>query len=46
MNRDLLNKEISKYTVGMTSDELVEKLNNCGVPAGPIYTIEKMFEDR
>ena len=46
VNRDLLNKEIANYTVGMTTDELVEKLNNYGVPAGLIYTIDKMFEGR
>tara|TARA_B100000686_G_C16762196_1_gene959417 strand:+ start:88 stop:1200 length:1113 start_codon:yes stop_codon:yes gene_type:complete len=45
-NRDLLNKEIAKYTIRLSTDELVEKLNNFGVPAGPIYTIDKMFEDR
>ncbi|RTL49656.1 MAG: CoA transferase [Bradyrhizobiaceae bacterium] len=44
-NRDALNAELEKATTTRTSAELVEELNKAGVPCGPIYTIDKMFDD-
>jgi crotonobetainyl-CoA:carnitine CoA-transferase CaiB-like acyl-CoA transferase len=44
-NRDELNAEIEKITGTATTAEWIEKLNKAGVPCGPIYTIDKVFED-
>jgi crotonobetainyl-CoA:carnitine CoA-transferase CaiB-like acyl-CoA transferase len=44
-NRDALNAEIDQYTVKRTSAEWVERFNKAGVPCGPIYAIDQMFED-
>jgi crotonobetainyl-CoA:carnitine CoA-transferase CaiB-like acyl-CoA transferase len=44
-NRDTLDVEINKRLVGRTSDAWIERLNDAGVPCGPIYTIDKMFAD-
>ncbi len=44
-NRASLNKQIEAKTVGKTSAEWVEILNKAGVPSGPIYTIDQMFND-
>ena len=44
-NRDALNAEIEKVTGAGTTTEWIEKLNKAGVPCGPIYTIDKVFED-
>ena len=44
-NRDKLNSEIAAYTRHKSSAELIEVLNENGVPCGPIYTIDKMFDD-
>lgn len=44
-NRDALNAEIEKVTSSATTAEWIEKLNKAGVPCGPIYTIDKVFED-
>ena len=44
-NRDKLNSEIAAYTRHKSSGELIEVLNANGVPCGPIYTIDKMFDD-
>jgi crotonobetainyl-CoA:carnitine CoA-transferase CaiB-like acyl-CoA transferase len=45
VHRDALNVEIEKVTATRTSAEWVEDLNKAGVPCGPIYTIDKMFDD-
>ncbi len=45
VNRDALNAEIEKVTVTRTSAQWVEDLNKAGVACGPIYTIDKMFDD-
>ncbi len=45
INRDALNAAIESYTVGRTSDDLVESLNAAGVPCGPIYSIDDVFAD-
>jgi crotonobetainyl-CoA:carnitine CoA-transferase CaiB-like acyl-CoA transferase len=44
-NRDALSVEIDSYLVGDTSAAWVERLNNAGVPCGPIYSIDRVFAD-
>ncbi len=44
-HRDELNSEIASHTRHKSSGELIEVLNANGVPCGPIYTIDKMFDD-
>ena len=44
-NRDELNSEIASYTRHNSTAKLIEVLNANGVPCGPIYTIDKMFDD-
>ena len=44
-NRDAINAEIEKCTCHETSANLIEKLNNAGIPCGPIYSIDEMFDD-
>jgi crotonobetainyl-CoA:carnitine CoA-transferase CaiB-like acyl-CoA transferase len=44
-NRDALNAEIDAHTVKRTSADWVERLNEAGVPSGPIFSIDQMFGD-
>ena len=44
-NRDSLAVEIEKCLKSKTSAQWVELFNEAGVPAGPIYAIDLMFED-
>jgi crotonobetainyl-CoA:carnitine CoA-transferase CaiB-like acyl-CoA transferase len=44
-NRDALNAKISKLTEKKSTDTWVSELNAAGVPCGPIYSIDQMFED-
>jgi crotonobetainyl-CoA:carnitine CoA-transferase CaiB-like acyl-CoA transferase len=44
-HRDALNAEIDSYLTGCTSAEWVERLNTAGVPCGPIYSIDQVFDD-
>jgi crotonobetainyl-CoA:carnitine CoA-transferase CaiB-like acyl-CoA transferase len=44
-NRDALNAEIDAHTIKRTSADWVERLNEAGVPSGPIYSIDQMFGD-
>jgi crotonobetainyl-CoA:carnitine CoA-transferase CaiB-like acyl-CoA transferase len=44
-NRDALNEAIEAITRGRTSADWIERLNAAGVPAGPIYKINEVFED-
>jgi formyl-CoA transferase len=44
-NRDALNAAIDGYLADRTSAEWIERLNAAGVPCGPIYTIDTMFDD-
>jgi crotonobetainyl-CoA:carnitine CoA-transferase CaiB-like acyl-CoA transferase len=44
-NRDPLDVEINKRLKGKTSTEWVEIMNEAGVPCGPIYNIDQMFDD-
>jgi formyl-CoA transferase len=44
-NRDALNAEIDRYTAAKSTEQWVTELNAAGVPCGPIYSIDQMFED-
>src|SRR6266481_3030543 len=44
-NRDALNVTIGKLTVKKSTENWVKELNEAGVPCGPIYSIDQMFED-
>jgi crotonobetainyl-CoA:carnitine CoA-transferase CaiB-like acyl-CoA transferase len=44
-NRDGLNAELDKITAKKTSAEWQQILDKAGVPSGPIYSIDQMFED-
>jgi crotonobetainyl-CoA:carnitine CoA-transferase CaiB-like acyl-CoA transferase len=44
-NRDKLNALIGEITRTMTSAELVDRLNEAGIPCGPIYSIDQTFAD-
>ncbi len=44
-NRKALNAEIEKVTVTRKSAEWIEILNRAGVPCGPIYTMDQVFDD-
>ena len=44
-NRDALNAAIDTHLTERTSAEWVERLNNAGVPCGPIYSVDKVFAD-
>ncbi len=44
-NRDALGVEIDGYLGGETSAEWVARLNQAGVPSGPIYSIDQVFAD-
>lgn len=44
-NRERVVAEISAATVKRTSAEWVERLNDAGVPCGPIYTMDGVFAD-
>jgi len=44
-NRDALNAEIERHTVQNSTTYWVDTLNAAGVPCGPIYSIDQMFDD-
>jgi formyl-CoA transferase len=44
-NRDVLNALIAERTKSDTSANWVEKMNDAGVPCGPIYSIDQTFND-
>lgn len=44
-NRDALNERLNALTRKKSSAEWVRILNEAGVPCGPIYDIDEMFED-
>ncbi|WP_441237412.1 CaiB/BaiF CoA transferase family protein [Bradyrhizobium sp. 930_D9_N1_4] len=44
-NRDALNAEIEKRTVTKSTETWVKEFNDAGVPCGPIYAIDQMFDD-
>jgi crotonobetainyl-CoA:carnitine CoA-transferase CaiB-like acyl-CoA transferase len=44
-NRDRLNEAIAAITRRRSSAEWIERLNAAGVPSGPIYKIDEVFND-
>ncbi|MFT6671181.1 MAG: formyl-CoA transferase [Afipia broomeae] len=44
-NRDALNAAIGTYMAKRTTGEWVKILNEAGVPCGPIYSIDQVFDD-
>ena len=44
-NRDALNEAIEAITRDKTSAAWIEALNRAGVPSGPIYRMNEVFED-
>ncbi|HEY7299509.1 MAG TPA: CaiB/BaiF CoA-transferase family protein [Xanthobacteraceae bacterium] len=44
-HRDALNADIDRHTIKRTSAEWIERLNESGVPCGPIYSIDQTFAD-
>lgn len=44
-NRDALQQEIEAYTVKEDSATWIARLNEAGVPCGPIYNIDQVFAD-
>jgi crotonobetainyl-CoA:carnitine CoA-transferase CaiB-like acyl-CoA transferase len=44
-NRKALNAEINKITAAKPTDTWVKEFNAAGVPCGPIYSIDQMFDD-
>ena len=44
-NRDALNAEIEAVTKTDTTANWIDKMNASGVPCGPIYRIDEVFED-
>jgi len=44
-NRKALNAEINKLTETKSSETWVREFNAAGVPCGPIYSIDEVFED-
>ncbi|SDR80996.1 CaiB/BaiF CoA transferase family protein [Bradyrhizobium canariense] len=44
-NRKALNAEINKVTATKSTDTWVKEFNAAGVPCGPIYSIDQMFDD-
>ncbi|MGL4260475.1 MAG: CaiB/BaiF CoA transferase family protein [Afipia sp.] len=44
-NRDALNAAIGTYMAKRTTSEWVKILNDAGVPCGPIYSIDQVFDD-
>jgi crotonobetainyl-CoA:carnitine CoA-transferase CaiB-like acyl-CoA transferase len=44
-NRDALNAVINRLTEEKSTETWVRELNAAGVPCGPIYSIDQMFED-
>ena len=44
-NRDALNEAIEAITRDKTSGAWIEALNRAGVPSGPIYRMNEVFED-
>ncbi len=44
-NRKALNAEINKLTQTKSTEAWVKEFNAAGVPCGPIYSIDQVFED-
>jgi formyl-CoA transferase len=44
-NRDALHADISRRLEGETSQTWIDRFNKAGVPSGPIYSIDQVFND-
>ena len=44
-NRDALNAAIESRTQNYASETLIDLLNTAGVPCGPIYSVDQVFQD-
>jgi formyl-CoA transferase len=44
-NRDAVNARIADYTRKCTSADVVRRMNEAGVPCGPIYALDQTFAD-
>jgi formyl-CoA transferase len=44
-NRDAVNAEIEKRTLGKTGAAWIDIFNKAGVPSGPIYSVDQVFAD-
>ena len=44
-NRDALNAAIDSRTQTYSSEQLIDVLNTAGVPCGPIYSVDQVFQD-
>jgi len=44
-HRDELNKALEEYISKLTSERCIELLNEAGVPCGPIYSVDQVFND-
>jgi formyl-CoA transferase len=44
-NRDPLHADISRRLEGETSQTWIDRFNKAGVPSGPIYSIDEVFND-
>ena len=44
-HRDALNAAIESRTQTCVSEDLIDLLNTAGVPCGPIYSVDKVFQD-
>jgi crotonobetainyl-CoA:carnitine CoA-transferase CaiB-like acyl-CoA transferase len=44
-NRDALDGKIAELTRKFTTAELIDKLNEAGVPCGPVYAMDQVFAD-
>jgi crotonobetainyl-CoA:carnitine CoA-transferase CaiB-like acyl-CoA transferase len=40
-----IDEAIQAYTSLHTSEHILERMRACGVPAGPVYSVQDMFED-
>src|SRR5262249_10941821 len=44
-NRPALNVEVRALLKQRSTKDWIERLNAAGVPAGPVYTVDQVFED-
>jgi len=44
-HREALNELIGAITAGMTTRAVVDRMNEAGIPCGPIYSIDQAFAD-
>jgi formyl-CoA transferase len=44
-HREELHELLSEITVTITTDELIRRMNEAGIPCGPIYSLDQTFAD-